>query len=173
MLPLFFYPVVLALATGYDTHTGGFTQIDIRGAGGQPLSEHWKQGCKTYLGLGTSGFPNMFFAYGPHGPTAYSNGPSTTDIQCEFLLKTLQWMKENDVQALEAELEAEQNFCQRIDELSQATLFHSSHGWYMGRNVKGKPAQALNYTGGIPLYIKDLEESSANGFKGWKRVNKA
>ena len=161
---------VMALATGYDTHTGGFLQIDIRGKNGKPLTEHWKEGCKSQLGLATSGFPNMFFAYGPHGPTAYSNGPSTTDIQCEFLARLLNWSKENNIKSIEAKPEAEQAFVKRIDDLSKATLFHQSHGWYMGRNVKGKPVQALNYTGGIPTYIKDLEESEAAGYSGFEAV---
>jgi cation diffusion facilitator CzcD-associated flavoprotein CzcO len=80
---------VVVLATGYDTHTGGFKQIDIVGRDGLPLAKHWEQGCKSYLGLGTSHFPNMCFTCtrclaslsvptqsartdGPHGPTAYS-----------------------------------------------------------------------------------------------------
>lgn len=161
------HPPVICLATGYDTHTGGFAQIDIRGKGGQPLAEHWKQGCKSYLGLATSHFPNMFFMYGPHGPTAYSNGPSTTDCQCEWLLKLIEDADKAGVTSIEAQPDAEDAFCQRVWDLSAATLFHSSHGWYMGRNVKGKVAQPLNYTGGIPAYIKDLQDSSQNDYRGW------
>lgn len=158
---------LLVLATGYDTHTGGFSQIDIRGENGKPLTEHWKDGCKTYLGLGTVTAPNLFITYGPHGPTAYSNGPSTTDIQCEWLIKLLEDMRQNNVRSIVPEPQAEADFCKRVDDLSKATLFHNSHGWYMGRNVKGKPVQALNYTGGIPAYIKDLEDSRSDNYKGW------
>lgn len=161
---------VICLATGYDTHTGGFAQIDIRGSGGKPLGEHWKEGCKSYLGVATSGFPNMYFMYGPHAPTAYSNGPSTTDCQCEWILKFIEDNEKSQVKSAVALPDAESKYCQRIWDLSAATLFHSSHGWYMGRNVKGKVAQPLNYTGGIPAYIKDLEESSNNGYAGWTLV---
>ncbi|EMD91816.1 hypothetical protein COCC4DRAFT_57164 [Bipolaris maydis ATCC 48331] len=36
------------------------------------LSEHWKEGTKTYLGMEVAGFPNMFFTYVLQAPTALS-----------------------------------------------------------------------------------------------------
>lgn len=101
---------------------------------------------------------------------SYTNGPSTVDIQTKWVVAMIEYMKKNQYQYFRTEAKAEKDFTQRIDDLSAATLFHVSHGWYMGRNVPGKPAQALNYTGGIPAYIKDLEESSHNGYKGYELV---
>lgn len=67
---------VIILATGFDSVTGGLVQIDIMGTDGVSLKEKWKQGTWTYLGMSTANFPNMFFLYGPHGPTAFANGPT-------------------------------------------------------------------------------------------------
>lgn len=67
---------VLVLATGFDSVTGGITQIDIRGTDGIHIRDKWVNGLSTYLGLTTANFPNMFFLYGPHGPTAFCNGPT-------------------------------------------------------------------------------------------------
>jgi cation diffusion facilitator CzcD-associated flavoprotein CzcO len=68
---------VLALATGYDTITGPMKQIDIRGKDGSLIRDKWgENGLMTYLGLMSAGYPNMFFPYGPHGPTGVTNGPS-------------------------------------------------------------------------------------------------
>ncbi len=44
----------IILATGFDTHTGGFKQIDIRGKDGLPLTEKWAQGCNSLNGLNTA-----------------------------------------------------------------------------------------------------------------------
>ena len=123
----------IALATGFDTHTGGFKNIDIRGENGLPLSDKWKQGCNSYLGLTTHGFPNMFFLYGPHGPTAYTNGPSTVEIQAEWVCKAIDHLLKKNLKAIKPQQKAEEDFTQHIDDLSAATLFHESHGWYMGR----------------------------------------
>src|SRR5207253_9838123 len=51
---------VIIFATGYDAVTGALTRIDIRGTGGQTLQEKFAEGPRTYLGLQTAGFPNLF-----------------------------------------------------------------------------------------------------------------
>jgi len=67
---------VLILATGFDAVTGSMTQIDIKGTDGLFIREKWGPRLKTYLGLTTANYPNMFFLYGPQGPTAFCNGPT-------------------------------------------------------------------------------------------------
>lgn len=64
------------------------TQIDIRGIGGKSIKEKWSEGVATYLGVTTSGFPNMFFMYGPQGPTAFCNGP-TCIVRCKLIYQGL------------------------------------------------------------------------------------
>ena len=53
---------VIIYATGFDAVTGALTRIDIRGEGGQTLKDKWAEGPRTYLGLQTAGFPNLFIA---------------------------------------------------------------------------------------------------------------
>ena len=68
---------VLVFATGFDAVTGGMKAIDIRGTDGVRIGDKWeKKGLSTYLGLMSAGYPNMFFPFGPHGPTADCNGPT-------------------------------------------------------------------------------------------------
>lgn len=65
-------------ATGFDSFTGGLKQINIKNTSGEPLAECWRDGTRTYLGMAISGFPNLFFTYGPQGPTALCNGPTVS-----------------------------------------------------------------------------------------------
>ncbi|KAJ8519525.1 hypothetical protein ONZ45_g3541 [Pleurotus djamor] len=67
---------ILILATGFDSVTGGITQINIKGTDGTSIADKWKDHLQTYLGMTTANFPNMFWVYGPHGPTAFCNGPT-------------------------------------------------------------------------------------------------
>ena len=55
----------LVLATGFDAMTGSVAKIDIRGRGGQTLNQKWAEGPRTYLGLMSEGFPNLFIITGP------------------------------------------------------------------------------------------------------------
>lgn len=67
---------VIVLATGFDAITGSMIQLDIRGVGDANIHDKWTSLASTYLGLMTADFPNMFFSYATHGPTALSNGPT-------------------------------------------------------------------------------------------------
>lgn len=72
---------IIICATGYDAVTGGMTQIDVRGPSGESIRDHWKGGVYSYLGMSVSGFPNMFYTYGPQGPTSFCNGPTCAQLQ--------------------------------------------------------------------------------------------
>ena len=51
---------VIIFATGYDGITGSLTRIDIRGEGGQTIKDKFALGPRTYMGLQSAGFPNLF-----------------------------------------------------------------------------------------------------------------
>jgi cation diffusion facilitator CzcD-associated flavoprotein CzcO len=50
---------MIIYATGFDAVTGSFDAIDIRGLNDAKLSDMWKTGPKTYLGMAVKDFPNM------------------------------------------------------------------------------------------------------------------
>lgn len=58
---------VIALATGFDSVTGGMKDMGLKDVDGVDLTEKWKTGTHTYLGMSMSGYPNMFFLYGKFG----------------------------------------------------------------------------------------------------------
>ena len=109
-------------ATGYDAITGGLKQIDIKGPSGESLSEHWKDGAMTYLGMSVAGFPNMFFTYGPQGPTALCNGPTCAQMQGDWILNVMNYMKEKNLKKIEPTKEAEDDYKELIWKLANASL---------------------------------------------------
>src|SRR5690606_19329770 len=59
----------IVYATGFDAITGALTRIDLRGRGGVSLKESWSAGPRTYLGICSAGFPNLFMITGPGSPS--------------------------------------------------------------------------------------------------------
>jgi cation diffusion facilitator CzcD-associated flavoprotein CzcO len=55
----------IVLATGFET-SRYLSGIDVVGAGGRRLHEHWGDDPSAYLGVAVSGFPNFFMLYGPN-----------------------------------------------------------------------------------------------------------
>ena len=59
----------LVFATGFDAMTGAIVAVDIAGRDGVKLADRWADGPRTYLGLTTVGFPNLFMITGPQSPS--------------------------------------------------------------------------------------------------------
>ena len=159
---------IIALATGFDSITGGLKDIDILGVNGETLSQKWEKGAFTYLGISSSGFPNFFFLYGPQGPTAFSNGPSCVEPQGEWVVDVLKEMRTKGLTRIDPARDAELQWKKNVNELHAKSLRNTVDGWYMGTNIPGKPREPLNYAGGIPLYIKTINDALKNGFEGFK-----
>src|SRR4029077_10988816 len=76
----------IVYATGFDAMTGALNRIDIRGANGLALKETWSAGPKTYLGIATTGFPNLFMiAAGPGSPAVLSNMIPSIEQHVNFI----------------------------------------------------------------------------------------
>ena len=55
----------LIYSTGFETTTY-LNAIEVTGRNGLSLREAWEDGAQAYLGITTSGFPNLFMLYGPN-----------------------------------------------------------------------------------------------------------
>ena len=84
----------LILASGFAA-TKYLSSIDVEGRGGKRLSDAWNDGAIAYLGITTSGFPNLFMLYGPNT----NNGSILTMIesQVEYTLRHIEEIQRNDL----------------------------------------------------------------------------
>ncbi|KAG5724599.1 hypothetical protein E4T56_gene4007 [Termitomyces sp. T112] len=152
---------VLVLATGFDAVTGSIAQIGIQGVDGVAIGNMWKQrGLSTYLGMTVTGFPNMFFPYGPHGPTAFCNGPTCAEVQGNWIIECLTYLREHNYSRIDATREASEAWVQRVNDIFNKGLWLQAKSWYTGANVPGKRLESLNFSGGLPLYTNLIQESA-------------
>jgi cation diffusion facilitator CzcD-associated flavoprotein CzcO len=158
----------ICLATGFDSITGGITQIDIRGTDPDlSIASKWSKGVFTNLGMTTSGFPNLFFTYGPQAPTAFATGPASAEAQGEWIAKLLVYMRDRNLQIVEATREAEEEYREHVLEIGNKGLFKEARSWYYGDNIPGKAREALNYMAGLPAYKKRCWECAEKGYSGF------
>ena len=162
------YPLdLLVLATGFDAVTGGLTQIDIRGTSGISLQEKWADGVKDHLGFAVSGFPNMFALYGPLSPAGLCNGPTCAELQGEWVVNCLKYLRDENLSRIEATTVAEDAWTQHVSDIAAGTLFPHANSWYMGANIPGKARQFLNYFD-VPLYMDQCNQSASKGYEGFE-----
>lgn len=124
---------VIAIATGFDSFTGGLKDINITGLNDTKLNDKWERGTYTYLGMTVADFPNFFFLYGPQAPTAYANGPSITEPQGEWVTDVLKRLRAADKTRINATKEAELDWKGQVNTLHKRTLRNEVDSWYMGK----------------------------------------
>jgi len=157
----------LVLATGFDAMTGSVAKIDIRGRDGVTLNQKWAEGPKTYLGLMSAGFPNLFIITGPGSPSVLSNMIVSIEQHVEWIADCIGWMRDRGLEAIEAKQDAEEKWVAHVNEVAHTTLYPQANSWYMGANIPGKPRIFMPYIGGVGPYRQICNEVVAKGYEGF------
>ena len=160
----------LVMATGFDAMTGALNRINIEGRQGINLSEKWRAGPRTLLGLATAGFPNLFLVTGPGSPSVLSNMIPSIEQHVEWISDCLDYLRNMGSSEIEAELSAENSWVDHVNEVASKTLRYKCSSWYLGANIPGKPRIFMPYIGGMPTYIEKCETVAARGYEGFTIV---
>jgi cyclohexanone monooxygenase len=157
----------LVLATGFDAMTGSVAKIDIRGRNGQTLNQKWAEGPKTYLGLMSAGFPNLFIITGPGSPSVLSNMIVSIEQHVDWITDCLAWMRDRDLVSMEAKKDAEDSWVAHVNEVAHTTLYPQANSWYMGANIPGKPQIFMPYIGGVAIYRQTCNDVASKDYHGF------
>ena len=155
----------IVFATGIDAMTGALLRANIRGTSGVELKDKWREGPRTYMGLMTEGFPNLFTITGPGSPSVLANMITGVEHHAEYIIDLLNWMQANGHETVEAERDAEDEWVELVNLRSQATLFPRCNSWYLGANVPGKPRVFMPFLG-FPDYCAKLDGIRDTGYAG-------
>jgi cation diffusion facilitator CzcD-associated flavoprotein CzcO len=145
---------LIVWATGFDFGTGALRRLGIKGRDGLALEDYWADGPKTFLGIQTAGFPNLFFPGGPHA--AAGNNPRYNGDQADFIADTLVYLRQHGYDTIEVSLEAEERWTKMVDDGAAMSPFGES-SYYFGTNVPGKPRKYLLNSGGRPKLFKEMK----------------
>jgi cyclohexanone monooxygenase len=147
---------MLILATGFDAGDGNYMRLNLKGADGVSIQEHWKEGARSFLGIMNSNFPNMFMINGPGG--AFANQPPAIELYVDMVAELIGETINRDAAAIEAKETAEAMWYDTCTELTNATILPKSKSWILGANIPGKPLSLNFYMGGYSKYKDVLQE---------------
>ena len=142
------YPLdILVYATGFQwMATATFNHIV--GCGGQSLAEKWQQGgTRTFLGVHSRGFPNLFIMTGPQGGGGTFNFTESIDDHADYivwLLKEMHERKASIVDIKQASEDAYAEHCRQVDMASRP--LRDCYSYYNGEG--GAEPGSLAYYGG-------------------------
>lgn len=131
---------VLVYATGFET-TEWKLAVDIVGLDGLHLNQAWEDTPEAYLGIGVTGFPNLFLMYGPNTNLGHNSITFMLERQAEYIVKAMQTLEQTGAAAMAPLPAAQQRFNQQLQEALATTVWAdpSTGNWY--RNAKGRITQ--------------------------------
>ena len=160
---------VIIAATGFDAVTGAMNRIDIEGCNKRKLKDKWADGPTSYLGAMVSGFPNLFMIHGPSTPAAQAQMITTGEWQVNWTADIIDAMAREGLSHIDVTEEAEGEWAEEVELVSQQSLHRFADSWYNGRNIEGKKGGLMIYLGGFPRFAEFCESAVHNGYKGFVR----
>lgn len=160
---------VIILATGFDAMTGAVSRIDICGRDDVALKDKWANGPRAYLGLQTSGFPNLFFITGPGSPSVLTNMVVSIEHHVDWIADCLTRLRDGGLDTIEPTAAAESEWVEQVNQAAEGTMYTAPtcHSWYLGSNVSGKRRVFMPYAGGLNRYIEICEDVVSKEYQGF------
>jgi cation diffusion facilitator CzcD-associated flavoprotein CzcO len=160
------YPLdVLIYATGFQwMATSTFNMIT--GRGGRTLKQKWaEEGTKTFLGLHSRGFPNLFIVAGPQGGGGSFNFTDAIDTHCDYVVWMLETMRERGARTVDVRDEPERAYAEhcRAADLASAPL-RDCLSYYNGEGG-AEPGSLAYYGGGQWRRLRDQAKATLEPYE--------
>ena len=154
---------MIIFATGYDAVTGSLTRMDIRGEGGQTLNAKFVAGPRTYMGIQSVGFPNMFTI----NSASVGNFVRAAEPLVEWVSECISYIRENKFVRISPTPQAEEEWTTHVNEAGANILRSQADSWYVGANIPGKARALLTSPDSAPVMRAKRAEVAANGYEGF------
>ena len=153
---------VIIFATGFDAVTGSLSRLHIEGEGGQTLSDKFSNGPRTFMGVQSAGFPNLFTI----NQASVGNFVRAAEPLVDWVSEAMGYVRDNNFYRICASEEAEESWTKHIAEAGAKILRSQADSWYVGANIPAKARGLLTAPDTAPVMRARRNESAANGYAG-------
>jgi cyclohexanone monooxygenase len=154
---------VLIFATGYDAVTGPLNRIAIRGEGGQTLQDKFAAGPRTYMGIQSTGFPNLFTI----NAASVGNFVRAAEPLVDWVSDCICYVRDHQFTRITPTPEAEAAWTQHVAEAGAKILRTQADSWFVGANIPGKARFLLTSPDTAPAMRAKRAEVAAQGYAGF------
>ena len=154
---------VIIYATGYDAVTGSLNRMRIQGQGGLTLQEKFAQGPRTYMGIQSVGFPNLFTI----NAASVGNFVRAAEPLVEWVSECVAYVRDNGYRRIQPTQDSEDGWTQHVVEGGEKILRTQADSWFVGANIPGKARFLLTAPDSAPMMRAKRAEVVANGYEGF------
>ena len=154
---------VIIYATGYDAVTGALLNIDIYGEGGILLKDKFQQGPRTYMGISSAGYPNLFTV----NAASVGNFVRAAEPLIDWVSECMTYVRDSGFSCIEPTAEAEDSWVKHVNDEGEKILRTKAANWFVGANIPGKARALLTAPDSAPVMRAKRAEVASNGYDGF------
>ena len=122
----------------------------IRGRGGELLADRWQGSPRAHLGIGVTGYPNLFMLLGPNTGLGHNSVLLMIEAQIAYLRRALRYRREHGLATLEPTADAQATYIAAVDRDTEGSVWTAGGclSWYVdptGRNSTLWPGSVRAY----------------------------
>jgi len=150
---------VIIYGTGFQTNPF-LADIDVIGLEGKTIREAWSDGAQAYLGVSTSGFPNLHLLYGPNTNLGHTSIIIMLEAQVDYVIQAIEYLDANGLTAVDVKADVEVQYNQELQSrLSKMAFSLIEQSWYKDGNKITN-----NWAGGTKEYCRRLRQVDWNAY---------
>ncbi|BBZ00107.1 flavin-containing monooxygenase [Mycolicibacterium fallax] len=155
----------IVFATGFDVSKAG-TPFPVTGVDGRDLASEWSGGAFAYRSVAVSGYPNLYFTFGPNSGPGHNSALVYMEAQIDYIVEAISRLQNFGWRSLEVRREAQDRFNADIQRRLRSTTWNSGcQSWYLtddGFNATMFPGFATQYVNQLKtLDLQDFRITAA------------
>ena len=154
---------VIIYATGYDAVTGSLNRMRIQGENGLTLEEKFAAGPRTYMGIQSVGFPNLFTV----NAASVGNFVRAAEPLVEWISDCVAYVRDNGYQRMQPTQQSEDEWTQHMIDGGENILRTQADNWFVGANIPGKARFLLTAPDTAPVMRAKRAEVANSGYQGF------
>ncbi|GGL11493.1 flavin-containing monooxygenase [Nocardia jinanensis] len=158
---------IIVFALGFNAFTGALDEAGVRDENGRSPSDNWHRGPRTYLGLTTTGFPNLFLVTGPGSPSVLANMNVANVHHIDFVGALIAFMTERGYERVEPTPSAEETWTAHAASLAEPLLRRHHDNYMVHVNRDDGTRVFIPYAGGFHDYVKHVEKVVRDNYAGF------
>ncbi|MFV8241691.1 flavin-containing monooxygenase [Mycolicibacterium peregrinum] len=151
----------IVFATGFDVCKTG-TPFPITGIEGRELASEWSRGAYAYRSVAVSGYPNLYFTFGPNSGPGHSSALVYMEAQINYIVEAISTLLRYDWKSLDVRFEAQNRYNEDIQRRLGSTTWNSGcQSWYLTEDG----FNATMYPGFATQYVNQLKNLNLHDYK--------
>ncbi|BBX84641.1 flavin-containing monooxygenase [Mycolicibacterium aubagnense] len=151
----------IVFATGFEVSKAG-TPFPVIGIDGRELAAEWSRGAYAYRSVAVSGYPNLYFTFGPNSGPGHSSALVYMEAQIDYIVEAISKLLKFGWKSLDVRPEVQARYNDAIQQRLQSTTWNSGcQSWYLTDDG----FNATMFPGFATQYVNQLKSVNLHDFK--------